>query len=165
MAEAIEYEHTSRNERQEFYHDLRGAPGEHAESVLDVYAILQLLRDKGVIEIIKDALGSMEKLMEVVTETLEREEVARTARNVTILIKILGSIEPDTLEDIMKSLSKATQGTAPRKPPSLLHLLSQLSSGDTRRALEPIAAILQALGRSIPQAPKEERTHTTRPYD
>lgn len=148
MAEAIEYEHDS--------------PEEHAESMLDASAILQLLRDKGVLEIIKDALGSMEKVMEVITETLEREDVVRTVRNITVLIKILGSIEPDTLENVMKSLSSATHGTAAQKPPGLLHLLSQLSSGDTRRALEPIAAALQALGRSIPQAPKEERTHATR---
>ena len=156
MAEAIDYTHPPRNERQEYYHDLHGAP-EDAGSMLDAHAILQLLRDKGVLEIIKDALGSMEKVMEVITETLEREEVVRTVRNVTILIKLLGSIEPETLENIMKSLSNATETSTSRKPPGFLRLLSQLTSGDTRRALEPIAAALQAAGRSIPQSPKEER--------
>jgi uncharacterized protein YjgD (DUF1641 family) len=162
MAEPIDYAHPPRHEKQEFYHDLHGRSGERAEGALDANAILQLLRDKGVLELIKDALGSMEKVMEVITEMLERDEVVRTVRNVTTLVKMLGSIEPDTLENIVKSLSNTTEGSTAKKPPGLLHLLSQLTSSDTRRALEPIAAVLQAAGRSITQAPKEEAAHTTR---
>ena len=137
MAEPFDYAHPPRNEKQEFYHDLHGAPGEHAGGALDAHAILQLLRDKGVLELIKDALGSMENVMEVITEVLEREEVVRTVRNVTTLVKMLGSIEPDTLESIVKSLSNATDGSTAKKPPGLLHLLSQLTNSDTRRVLEP----------------------------
>lgn len=162
MAQPIEYDHAPRNLKQELYPDLHAAPEEHPEAVLDFYAILQLLRDKGILEMIKNGLGSMEKVMEIITETLEREEVVRTVRNVTILAKMLGSIEPDALEKIMKSVSNASEGAKAKKPPGLLHLLSQLSSEDTRRALGPLAAALQAVGRSIPETPKEERTHTTR---
>ncbi|MGH7942316.1 MAG: hypothetical protein ACREE6_11940 [Limisphaerales bacterium] len=162
MAEAIEYAHQPPNEKQESCRDLRHAPGEYAGAILDGYAVLQLLREKGILEMIKDGLGSMEKALEIITETLERDEVVRTVRNLAILVKTLGSIEPDTLENIMESVSRATAGSTAGKPPALLSLLSQLSSQDTRRALQPLAAALQAAGRSIPRTPKEERSHTTR---
>jgi len=162
MAEALKSGYQPRSESDEFDHDLHGALKEHDEATVDACAILQLLRDKGLLEMIKDALGSMEKVMEVITEMLEREEAIRTIRNLTTLIKMLGSIEPDTLENIIKSLSPATDGLTAKKPPGLLHLLSQLTGSDTRRALEPIAAALQAAGRSIPRAPKDESTCATR---
>ncbi len=153
MAETIDYAHPPRNERHEGHRVLDGAD---AEETLD--ACVQLLRDKGVLEVIKSGLGFAGTMMEVITERLEREDVARTIRNVAILTRTLGAIDPDTLENMLRSLSKSTEGSTTRKPPGLLHLLSQLSSGDTRRALEPIAAMLQAVGRSIPRAPKQEHT-------
>lgn len=162
MAEPLSFENPPRDVRQEPHPQLQSQPDEHPEAMLDVYAILQLLRDKGILEMIKDGLGSMEKVMEIITETLEREEVVRTVRNLTIFVKMIGSIEPDTLERIMKSLSNATEDTQTKKPPGLLRLLGQFSTADARRALEPLAAALQAAGRSMPQKSNEERTHTTR---
>lgn len=162
MAQPIEYEPAPRNLKRELSPQLQAAPDEHPEAILDVYAILELLREKGILEMVKDGLGSLEKVLEIATETLEREDVVRTVRNLAILVKMLGSIEPEALEKIMKSVSNATEGVKAKKPPGLLQLLSQLSSGDARRALAPIAAALQAAGRSIPETPKEDRTHTTR---
>ncbi|HEX3628340.1 MAG TPA: DUF1641 domain-containing protein [Verrucomicrobiae bacterium] len=159
MAQPVEYEHTPRNLKQELYPPSQTALDEHPEAILDVYAILQLLRDKGILEIIKGGLGSIEKMMEVIAETLEREEVVRTVRNVTVLVKMIGSIEPEVLENAMKSLSNATEGAKAKKPPSLLHLLGQLSGEDTRRALGPLAAALQSIGRHITETPKEETAH------
>jgi uncharacterized protein YjgD (DUF1641 family) len=162
MAEPISFEPVFRNRQHELYPRVQSAPGEHAEAMLDVYAILELARQKGILEIIKDALGSLEGIMEVITETAEKDEVVRTVRNLTILIKMLGSIEPEALEQVMKSISNATVSATSKKPPGFLQLLSQLSSGDSRRALEPIAAGLQAAGSSIPKIKKKERAHTSR---
>ncbi len=138
------------------------APEKHVEALLDLYSIAQLLRDKGILELIKDTLGSGEKVMEIFTETMETDEVVRTIRNLVIFIKLIGSIEPETLERIMKALSLKIETAKSRKPPGLFQLLKQLSNADSQRALEPVAAALQVAGQSIPRSPPKPRTRTTR---
>lgn len=163
MAEEIVFDHHQRNAKQELYHQLHSAPEEHVEALLDVYALVQLLHDKGIFELMKDSLGAGEQVLGVLTETLEREEVVRTIRNLTIFIKMIGAMEPDTLEKIMKSLSNQFEGAkAQKKPPGLLRLLGQLADADSRRAMAPVAAALQTAGRSIPKPPTKERTKTMR---
>lgn len=162
MAEAISYDHRLRNVKQELYQQLSAAPGKHVEAVLDVYAILQLLHDKGIFEVIKDALGSGERVMEILTDTMEKDEVIRTIRNLTIFVKIIGSIEPDLLEKIMNAVSKEFENTKAKKPPGLLRLLGKLANANGRRVLEPIVTALNVAGKELPQTKKKERTRTTR---
>lgn len=162
MAEKIEFTPARRDVRKELYHELLSAPEQHADAMLDLYAIAQLLRDKGVFEIVKDTLGSGEKVMEIVTETLEKDEVVRAIRNVIIFIKVLGSIEPETLERVMKALSFQLEAPRTKKPPGLWRLLGRLTEEDSRRALELIATALQTAGRQLPQTPPKPRPRTTR---
>lgn len=162
MAEAIPYDHRTRDARQELYHKLQGAPEHHIEALLDLYAILQLLHDKGILEVIKDALGSGEKVLEILTGTMERDEIVRTVRNLTIFIKLIGAIEPDALENLMTALSDKVEKSKVKKPPGLLRLLGQLSSKDSRRGLETIVGALQVAGKTMPRQKKEERTKVTR---
>jgi uncharacterized protein YjgD (DUF1641 family) len=161
MAERIDFHPAERNVKEELYHQLAAAPQQHVEALLDLFAIAQLLRDKGIFELIKDTLGSGEKVLEIFTETLETDEVVRTVRNLSIFIKLIGSIEPETLERIMKAFSLDVETSKSRKPPGLLQLLRQLSAPESRRALEPALSALRSAGRSIPQ-PKKERPKTTR---
>lgn len=162
MAEAIAFEPLKCDVKRELYEQLLAAPEQHIEAILDVYTILQLLHDKGIFEIIKDALGSGEKVMEVLTEEIEKDEVVRTVRNLTIFIKMIGSIEPDALEKIMGSISRQAGRARSKKPPGLFQLLGQLSSADGRRALEPFVAALKVAGQEMPRLKREERTRITR---
>lgn len=161
VAEAIEFDAGTRDVKRELYDRLLAAPEAHIEAMLEIYAILQLLYDKGILEMVKDLLGSGEKVMEVMTEEVEKNEVVRTVRNLTIFIKIIGSVEPDTLEKIMGSISKKI-GPRSKKPPGLLRLFGQLSSTDSRRALEPLVAALKIAGEEMPRTERKKRTRTTR---
>ena len=163
MSEATSYdehEQTPQDVKRERHQQLQATPEERAEAMRNAYAVLQLLRDQGILELIKGAVGSAEKVMGIVSGVIENERVVRTIRNLTILVKMIGTVEPETLEKIMSSLSDRMGGARTEKPPGLLWLIGQLSSGDSRRALEPVAAVLQALGRNMPET-KTEGTKTT----
>lgn len=162
MAEPIQYEPRLRNPRQELYHQLQTAPQEHVEALLDAYAVLQLLHDKGIFELIKDALGSGEKILGVLTETMERDDVVRTVRNLTIFIKMIGAIEPDVLEQLMGALCDKVEISKTKEPPGLLRLLRQLSNEDSRRGLETVVTALQVVGQNMPRTPRLAKTRTTR---
>lgn len=162
MAQPIEFAHPLRNPHAELYQQLQNAPQEHVEALLDVYAILQLLHDKGLLEIVKDTLGSGEKVLGILTETMETNEVVRTIRNLIIFLKLIGSVEPEILERAMSAVSSSLEAAKEKEPPTLLHLFGQLRSQESRRALAPVAAALQAVGSSLPQVKETERKRTSR---
>lgn len=108
MPEAISHEHTPRDVKEEFYQQLQqlGAASEkRVEAMQDAYAILQLLHDKGILELVKDALGSGEKLMEVVAGVMQGDQVIRAVRNLKTLAKLIGTVEPETLKKIITQFS------------------------------------------------------------
>jgi hypothetical protein len=51
--------------REALYRRLENAPKEHAEALLAACDILQELHDKGLLEIAKGALGSGEKVLQI----------------------------------------------------------------------------------------------------
>ena len=149
MAEPIPFEAPRRDPRAELLLKLQNAPLDHAEALLDAYAVLQLLRDKGLLEIAKGALGSGEKVLGILTETIDSKEFIRTVRNLVILGKIVGSIDPVVLEKIVGSVSGSFEKARTEKPPGLLHLLGAMTGRNSRRALGPIVAALGALGEGL----------------
>jgi len=153
MAQAIDFSAPPRDPKEPLHKKLKSAPEDHVEALLNAYTILQLLQDKGILEIIKGALGSGEKVLGVVTETIENDAVIRTLRNLTIFLKIIGSIEPEVLEGLLKTVSRQAENAKTSKPPGLFRLVRKLSSADSRRVFAPMAAAIESLGKNM-QKPK-----------
>jgi uncharacterized protein YjgD (DUF1641 family) len=109
MAQGIPFAPPPRDPREELIRKLDKAPQEHAEALLDSYDILQLLRDKGILELTKGVLGSGEKVLEVLTKTLETEEAISLLRNLIILVKLVGGLNPEVLEEVQTALTHSVQ--------------------------------------------------------
>jgi uncharacterized protein YjgD (DUF1641 family) len=138
-----------RDPRGDLLRQLENAPQEHAEALLDAYTILQQLRDKGLLEIAKGALGSGEKVLGILTETMETAEAVRTVRNSVILSKIVAALDPEVLENIVSAVTNTLVEKRTGKPPGLVSLLRQFSSPDTRRALAVMATMVESLGKNL----------------
>jgi uncharacterized protein YjgD (DUF1641 family) len=168
MAEPIPFTLPPRNARLELIRRLERAPQEHVEALLDAYAVLQLLRDKGLLEIAKGLLGSGEKVLDILTETIEKDDVIRTLRNLTILLKIVGSLDPEMLERIVAALAAGVTEAETQKPPGIFKLLGRLSGAKIRRVLVPAVAALESVGDNLARqntarrAPKGKRRTVTR---
>src|SRR5277367_4054269 len=141
--------------REALYRRLENAPKEHAEALLAACDVLQGLHDKGLLELAKGALGSGEKILEILVEAGNSPEVIRGIRNFMILTKLFATLEPKLLEHLADAVPKALVEAETQKPLGLLSLLSKLSNQDSRRMLTIMTRVVETLGKDL----GSEKTH------
>jgi len=130
---------------------LRTAPTEHAEAVLAAYEVLQGLHDHGVLDLMRGTLGASDRLVEIAVDAVNTPESIRTMRNLLLLTKALGAIEPALLADFTRAVPDAlAQASAEEaRPPGLLKLLRTFFNSDFRRGLAAANDLLVAFGRNL----------------
>jgi uncharacterized protein YjgD (DUF1641 family) len=151
MAAPIRFESVRRDAREELLDRLEQAPGEHAEALLAIYDLLQGLHDRGVLDALNGALSSGDFIMETVVETANAPENIRAVRNLILLSKLLGSIDPELLGVLVGAIPDglAQAAATKTKAPSLLSLLQKFNSQDSRRGMALAAGLLESLGRRL----------------
>ena len=135
--------------REALYRRLEDAPKEHAEALLAACDILQGLHDKGLLELAKGALGSGEKILEILVEAGNSPEVIRGIRNFMILTKLFATLEPQLLEHLADAVPKALVEAKTEKPLGVVGLLGKLSNPDTRRMLTIMTRVVEKLGKDL----------------
>jgi uncharacterized protein YjgD (DUF1641 family) len=158
MAKPIPLELPASDPRTELQARLQNAPLEHAQALLAAYEVLQGLHDRGVFELLRGALGSSDRVIEIVVEASKTPESIRGIRNVLILAKILGSIEPELLEGFARSVPEAIAFTKAHesKPPGLLGVFKTFGNRNFRRGLLLVNSMLEAFGRNLPPEEPEK---------
>jgi uncharacterized protein YjgD (DUF1641 family) len=153
MSRPIPLELRPRDPREELRKRLDEAPLEHAEALLDSYKVLQQLHDHGLFELLRGALGASDKLIEATVDAAKSDESVRAIRNAIILGKILGSINPDVLQDVAVAVSETLECYKKPviEPPGLFSLLSQFRHKELRRSIALVSKILETLGNRIKQ--------------
>ena len=149
MAEPILLEVPLSDPRETLYRRLENAPHQHAEALLTTYDILQGLHDQGILELAKGALGSSEKVLQILVDTANTPEVIRGIRNAMILAKIADAIDPDLLESLEKAVPEGLAEARNPKPLGYWQILKKILSRDTRRVLVAGAYVLESLGKSL----------------
>jgi uncharacterized protein YjgD (DUF1641 family) len=160
MAQAIPAAPRTRDLRAELHARIQNAPDEHAEAVLAAYEVLQGLHDRGVLELLRGALGSSDKILEIAVDAAREPQSIRSLRNLLVAAKLLGEVDPVLLGSLTNSVSQALKTTAaPSTPPGLWSLTASfLFNRDIRRALGFFRTLLEGVGRNLaPVTP--ERPH------
>ncbi len=152
MAQPIHLKLPARDPRAELQARLQNAPLEHAKALLAAYEVLQGFHDRGVLELLRGALGSSDKVLEIVVEASKTPEAIRGIRNLILLAKILGTIEPELFEGLARSLPEAIALTKAHqaRPPGLWGLLKEFTNKNSRRGLYLFGSVLEAFGRNLP---------------
>lgn len=151
MARPIPLELPARDPREELHKRLEEAPVKHAEALLDSYELLQQLHDHGVFELLRGALSSSDKIIEIAVDAAKSDESIRAIRNAMILGKVLGAIDPDLLQCVATAASD-TLGSDEKpvaEPPGLFSLLSQFRHKEVRRSIALMNRFLEKLGNQI----------------
>src|SRR5712664_2955693 len=149
MAQPIRLEFPPRDARAELQTRLQNAPLQHAEALLSGYELLQRLHDRGVLDLLRAALGSSDKVIEIVVDAAKTPEAIIATRNLLILSKVVFSLEPELLENIAKAVANSLTQAREEKPLSLWHMFKKICSQDTRRALSVTLGILESFGKSL----------------
>jgi uncharacterized protein YjgD (DUF1641 family) len=149
MAEPILFTLPPRDPREVLYQRLENVPKEHVEALLAVCDILQGLHDRGILELAKGALGSSEKVLQILVDTANTPEVIRAIRNAMILAKITDRLDPQLLECLERAVPEALAEAGKPEPLGLVSVLRKLLGHDTRRVLIATASILESLGKSL----------------
>jgi len=151
MAQPIPLNLPARDPRAELQLRLQNAPLEHAEALLSAYEVLQGLHDRGVFELARGALGSSDKVIEIIVEAAKAPESIRGMRNLIILSKMFSNIEPEFLEGFAQALPEAiglTKWHDPRAP-GFWAIFRKFTSGSSRRVLFLAGSLLEAFGKSL----------------
>ncbi len=158
MATPLPLEVPTRDVREELQVRLERAPGEHAEAVLAGYEVLQALHGAGVFELLRGTLGSGDKVLQIAVDAAASTDATRGIRNLLILAKILGSINPELLEKLAGAVPDALEGVAAGeagKPPGMWEMLKIFRSPDLRRGIVIVNNLLEAWGKNFtPKGPQ-----------
>jgi uncharacterized protein YjgD (DUF1641 family) len=145
MAKPVAYRvFTPPDAREELKRRIDEAPAEHADAVLSAFRLLEQAHQSGTLELLRGALGAQDSIINHVVDMVSQPEMVNALRNLLVLGKFLGSIDPQTLEAAI-----GDSGDSENKrhaPPSIFTLLARMNTGDARRGLNVATGLLATLG-------------------
>src|SRR6266850_7495292 len=119
MAQPVRLDFPPRDARAELQMRLENAPLQHAEALLSGYDLLQRLHDRGVLDLLRGGLGSSDKVLSILVDAAKTPEAINATRNVLILSKVMFTLEPALLEDVVTALPNSLAQAKEQKPLSL----------------------------------------------
>jgi uncharacterized protein YjgD (DUF1641 family) len=151
MAKPIELmpKPTGTGVREELKRRLDAAPVEHAEAVLAGYELLQELHESGTLDVLRGLLGAGDQVVRHAVGLAVQPEAVNGLRNLLVLSKVLGSVNPDVLNKAFSEVPAALTAPPEENPPSLFAIFRRMSSVESRRALAAAATVLESVGRGL----------------
>ena len=128
---------------------LKNAPGEHAEALLSAYELLQLLHDRGVLNLLRGMAGAGDELIGTVTAAMDTPESIRAIRNFLLLSKFFAGIPTDVLCSLVETVTIGAKREKAHKAPGLLSLFWRLRNEDGRHAASVAIDLFEGLGKGL----------------
>lgn len=158
MAQPIETRPPAQDAREALHQRLLNAPMEHAEALLAACELLQGLHDRGVIDFLRGAVGSSDKVLEIAVGAANSPGSIRSIRNLLLLANTVGAIDPEILSGFTKAAPAALRTmVSEANPPGLWTLIKDfLWNQKFRHGLAAMHVLLETLGGSL-SAPSDRR--------
>jgi uncharacterized protein YjgD (DUF1641 family) len=151
MAQPITLKIAPRDPKQELLSRLENAPVEHAAALLDGYELLQQLHEHGVFEMVRGGLHAKEKIVEDLALGASAGESIRALRNLMILAKMLGSIDPAFLQSLSDAAGETLGNAkiAAEKPPGVFATVRRLLGSSPRIGVSLLLSFLEKAGSNL----------------
>ena len=151
MASPIPLEMPRTDPRLALQARLQNAPVAHAEALLAAYEVLQGLHDRGVLDLMRGALGSGDEVLEIAVAAAQSPASIRGIRNLILVVNMLGTIDPEVLKAFTQGVPEAFRKMVLEpEPPGLWRLIKDfLWNPDFRHGLAALNTMLEAFGRSL----------------
>ncbi len=152
MANPLAFQPIPVDPRTELHRRLAEAPLQHGEALLVAWDLLETAHRQGLLDLLDGIAGAKDTILGTLTNYAKLPEGVASIRNLLAMVKILGALDPETLDGIARALDSATrQHQLERKPPSLWQIAKRTASADGRRGLSFMTLILTSVGRSLKQ--------------
>jgi uncharacterized protein YjgD (DUF1641 family) len=151
MAQSIPLNVPHRDPRVVLQTRLEDAPAAHAEALLAAYEVLQGLHDTGALDMLRGALGSRDKVLDVAVVAAGSADAIRVTRNLLLLFNMLAAIDPEVLKRFTEAGSQALCSMVRQpEPPGIFTLMKDfLWNQDFRRGMAAVNTILEVLGSKL----------------
>ena len=128
---------------------LEDALHKHTDAIVSALELLQLLHDRGVLELLRGLVGAGDQLTGIVTAAASAPESLRGMRNFILLTKFFTSIPPEVLENLVRTATTGAEREKAHRAPGLLHLLRRANSEDSRHAMAVALDLLESVGKAL----------------
>jgi uncharacterized protein YjgD (DUF1641 family) len=151
MAQPIALDIATHPHQAELFDRLSHATEEHAAALLAGLDLLQILHDKGVLDVLSGAVSAGGKISERLSSAADSTDSIRAFRNVFLMGKMLSSIDPETMRHIAAAIEETVGPNAPPQPeaPRFISLLGYFKHKYVRRSLGLVVRFFAALGRQL----------------
>jgi uncharacterized protein YjgD (DUF1641 family) len=128
---------------------LSQALDKHADAILSALELLQLLHDRGVLDLLRGLVSAGDQLVDTLTAAVDNPESLRAIRNFILLTQFFASIPPDVLNSLVQTTVEGAQREKAHRAPGLLQLLRRLSSENSRHAMAVTLDLLENAGKAL----------------
>jgi uncharacterized protein YjgD (DUF1641 family) len=122
---------------------------DHSDAILSALQLLQLLHDRGVLDLLRGLVGAGDQLTGMATAALDSPDSVRAIRNFILLTKFFASIPPDVLDSLVRTAKEGAEREKSHRAPGLLQLLRRMSSENSRHAIAVSLDLLESAGKSL----------------
>ena len=148
MAQPIPLTVTPRNEPDSLER-LDAALRNHTDAILSALQLLQLLHDRGVLDLLRGLVGAGDQLAGMATAALDSPDSVRAIRNFILLTKFFASIPPDVLDSLVRTAMEGAEREKSNQAPGVLQLLRRMSSENSRHAIAVTLDLLESVGKGL----------------
>jgi uncharacterized protein YjgD (DUF1641 family) len=137
------------NPREDTTKHIENAQLEHGDGLLAAYDLLQKLHESGTLDLLRGATGARDTLVNQLAAVLDTPEAVKAMRNLIVMVKALGSIDPGFLRGTLEGIAQTAAEKTIGEPPSLWELSKRLRTKEVRRGLAATVGVLEALGHIV----------------
>lgn len=148
MAQPISFALPSKNGAHSGEH-IQHAAETHAEAIASALDLLQLLHDRGILDLLRGMLAASDQLVGSLTAAVDTPEAIRAIRNFILLTRFFGSIPPDILRSLVETVIAGAAREETHRAPGLLQLLRRLGNENSRHAVAVTLDLLEAVGKGL----------------
>ena len=128
---------------------LAEALDKHTDAIVSALELLQLLDDRGVLNLLRGVVGAGDQIVGMLTSAAGAPESLRGMRNFILLTKFFASVPPEVLESLVRTASEGAEREKANRAPGLLQLLRRASSEDSRHAMAVTLDLLESVGKAL----------------
>ncbi|HYW42962.1 MAG TPA: hypothetical protein VE959_08900 [Bryobacteraceae bacterium] len=128
---------------------LEDALDKHTDAIVSALELLQLLHDRGVLDLLRGLVGAGDQLVGILTAAAGTPESLRGIRNFILLTKFFASIPPDVLNSLVRAASEGAEREKAQRAPGVLQLLRRAGSENSRHAIAVTLDLLESVGKAL----------------